>query len=104
MKIIQFNSSVSVSYQIQTILEWTAKFVIKGDEYRNVYQIKKISVQTPEYIERDFNLNFRFSADSLIDKYRSFSYEEKVVLYSPLGLWRELYDLVFFKNISEHEE
>ena len=98
MKRIQFNSSVSLSYQIQTILEWTTKFITKGDEH------KRINLQTPEYIEREFNSNFRFSTDSLIDRYRLFSIEEKIRLRIPLEMWRQYYDLVFFNNISEYEE
>jgi hypothetical protein len=84
---------------IQNILDWTAKFVIKRDEYSAECKKTQISIQQPEYIAREFGSNFRFSSCCLYDQYQFWSYDKKITLNIPLRIWREIYDLIFI-NIS----
>ncbi|CAF2513729.1 unnamed protein product [Rotaria sp. Silwood2] len=82
-------------YPIKNILDWTAKVVSKRDEIINERYRKSVPIQRPEYIERDFSSNFRFSENCLYDTYSSWDYEMKIPLKIPLQIWQEIYDLIF---------
>ncbi|CAF1131485.1 unnamed protein product [Rotaria sordida] len=88
--------------KIQNILDWTAKFVIKRDEVISEHQEKPVSLQQPEYIERNFSSNFRFSNNSLYDTFNSWDYETKLSLKIPLRIWTEIYDLILQNPINNN--
>jgi hypothetical protein len=90
------------SHHIQSILDWTAKFVIKRDECTNEHMETQIDIQRPEYIEREFSLSFRLSNHSLLDKDQLWSSDEKSIISIPWRIWKEIYDLIFVKIISNH--
>jgi hypothetical protein len=89
------------SYHIQHILEWTAKFVIKRDEYFE-FNKKSVSIQRPEFIEREFSSNFRFSNYCLYDQYRTWNIEKQITLQDPLAIWQKIYDIVCSNIRSNH--
>jgi len=93
---------VIFSYPIQKVLDWTAKFVTKRDENSIKLNKTKMSIQRPEYIQREFNPNFLFSNDCLYDKYRSWTQDEKLILATPWMIWKEIYDIVFANSICGH--
>jgi hypothetical protein len=90
------------SHQIQNVLEWTAKFITKSNECIIKLKGTQMNIQRPQYIEREFRPNFRFSNSSLYDKYQSWADDEKSILFTPLAIWKDFYDIVFAKNICRH--
>ncbi len=71
--------------------------MIKRDEFTVECKKTQINIQQPEYIEREFNQNFRFSNSCLYDKYPSWPNDKQSILDIPLRIWREIYDLIFIK-------
>ena len=59
-----------------------------------------MSIQRPEYIEREFSLNFRFSNFCLYDTYYSWTNADQITLNIPWRIWKEIYDLIFNKITS----
>jgi hypothetical protein len=90
------------SFHIQGILEWTAKLVIKRDEYFEFITKKPVSIQRPEFIERDFSSNFRFSKHCLYDQYPTWDIEKQIALKIPLRIWQDFYDIVCSNITSNH--
>ncbi|CAM4758749.1 unnamed protein product [Rotaria magnacalcarata] len=88
--------------EIQTILHWTRKFIIKRDEYSSERSGKSLDSQQPEYIENEFSTNFRFSVHSLYDTYSLWTFDKQLALKIPLQIWKEIYDLVFKSPIVDH--
>jgi hypothetical protein len=93
------NHSFLISYSIQYILECTAKFVIKRDECIAEYKKTQVNIQQPEYVDRQFSPNFRFSHHCLFNKYHSWTDDKKSILETPLGIWQEIYDLIYGEPI-----
>ena len=91
-----------ISYDIQNILDWTRKFVIKRDEYCMECSEKPVSIQQPEFIEREFSLNFRFSNSCLYDEYPKWNTDKQIILKSPMRIWEEIYAIIFSKIRSNH--
>ncbi|CAF1284640.1 unnamed protein product [Rotaria sp. Silwood1] len=91
----------SYHFQIQNILEWTSKFVIKRDELSAQHN-KPVSIQRPEYIEREFSSKFRFSNYCLYDTYHSWDTKKKIPVQIPLRIWIEIYDLILHNPIINH--
>jgi hypothetical protein len=87
---------------IHNILDWTAKFVIKRDEFSAECRRTEISIQRPEYIEREFSSNFRFSNYCLYDQHQLWPYDKRITLNIPMRIWREIYEQIFINISSGH--
>jgi hypothetical protein len=77
------------------ILEWTARFVMKRDELAAQSKQVPVSIQRPDYIQREFSLNFRFGAQCLYDSCRLWNANQAIVVMSPLRMWGEIYSIIF---------
>jgi hypothetical protein len=77
------------------ILEWTARFVMKLDEFRAQFKQVPVSIQRPDYIQREFSLNFRFGAQCLYDTYLSWNAVQTEVITAALCIWAVVYDKIF---------
>ncbi|CAF4061345.1 unnamed protein product [Adineta steineri] len=78
---------------IQCILDWTAKYVTKRDIIvRN--SGKEISIQQPEFIDREFSMNFRFSSTCLYDQHPLWEQKHQKPLLVYIHIFKELGDAV----------
>ncbi len=75
--------------------------MIKRDEYFE-FNKKPVSIQRPEFIEREFSSNFRFSNYCLYDQYRTWNIEKQITLKAPLEIWQKIYDIVCSNIRSNH--
>jgi hypothetical protein len=75
--------------------------VIKRDECVESKN-KPVSIQRPEFIERGFSSNFRFSNYCLYDQYRTWDSKKQLTLQIPLATWQLIYDIVCSNIKSNH--
>ena len=72
---------------------------MKRDEFYSECKKVQLNIQRPEYMERVFNSKFRFGETCLINKYQSWIYDEQSILFIPLTIWQDIYDLIYIRPI-----
>lgn len=85
---------------IQEILRLTHLFVTSYDKLSAHVSRKEISLQRPEYIEHNFDRNFRFSSKCVYDEYNEWDKESKNNINLSVCIWKGLYSQIFENNLS----